>query len=144
MVQLYSCTRTVPDAVPVHTITSIQLLLYSCMVKSYIDANEYAYNILRERMPAVIHQIVLAKGQVMGDSSSEVTNKATEHDYMSVVEQIIISSSTHSVFQADDAQDASALRPCPKRHITVELAKAEASCVVVEASALLGTGPQPC
>eukprot|EP01047_Picozoa_sp_COSAG01_P044948 COSAG01_NODE_4105_length_5343_cov_91.963577_4_plen_85_part_00 len=53
-------------------------------------------------MPAVIHQIVLAKGQVMGDSSSEVTNKATEHDYMSVVEQIIISSSTHSVFQADD------------------------------------------
>ena len=36
----------------------------------------------------------------------QVTNKATEHDYMSVVEHIIISSSTHSVFQADDAQDA--------------------------------------
>eukprot|EP01047_Picozoa_sp_COSAG01_P045600 COSAG01_NODE_4216_length_5230_cov_54.626778_4_plen_141_part_00 len=31
-------------------------------------------------MPSVIHQIVLAKGQVMGDSSSEVTNKADEHD----------------------------------------------------------------
>eukprot|EP01047_Picozoa_sp_COSAG01_P047048 COSAG01_NODE_4460_length_5003_cov_6.216150_8_plen_118_part_00 len=29
-VQLYSCTRTVPDTVPVHTSTSIQLLLYSC------------------------------------------------------------------------------------------------------------------
>ena len=76
------------------------------MIKEYIDANEYAYNVLRERMPSVIHQIVLAKGQVMGDSSSEVTNKADEHDYMSVVEQIIISSSTHSVFQADDAHDA--------------------------------------
>ena len=30
VVQLYSCTRTVPDTVPVHTSTSIQLLLYSC------------------------------------------------------------------------------------------------------------------
>jgi predicted transcriptional regulator len=47
------------------------------MVKSYIDANEYAYNILRERMPTVIHQIVLAKGQVMGDSSSEMQKRSS-------------------------------------------------------------------
>jgi hypothetical protein len=42
----------------------------------------------------------------MGDSSAEVVNKAAEHDYMSVIEQLVMASSTHSVFQADDALDA--------------------------------------
>jgi hypothetical protein len=49
---------------------------------------------------------VLSRGQISGDSSTEVVNKATEHDYLSVVEQFVIASSTHSVFQADDALDA--------------------------------------
>jgi hypothetical protein len=42
----------------------------------------------------------------MGDSSSEIVNKAAEHDYMSVIEQLVMASSTHSVFQADDAKDS--------------------------------------
>ena len=71
-----------------------------------MNANEFAFNHLKEQLPLVVPQIVLSCGQIMGDSSAEVVNKAAEHDYMSVIEQLVMASSTHSVFQADDAKDA--------------------------------------
>jgi hypothetical protein len=54
----------------------------------------------------------------MGDSSSEIVNKAAEHDYMSVIEQLVMASSTHSVFQADDAKDSAGSRRTPARRPT--------------------------
>jgi hypothetical protein len=78
----------------------------NAMLKEYFDANEYAFNMLKDQLPLVVPQVVLSRGQISGDSSTEVVNKATEHDYLSVVEQFVIASSTHSVFQADDALDA--------------------------------------
>ena len=74
--------------------------------REYMNANEFAFNHLKEQLPLVVPQIVLSCGQIMGDSSAEVVNKAAEHDYMSVIEQLVMASSTHSVFQADDAKDA--------------------------------------
>ena len=76
------------------------------MQREYVNANEFAFNHLKEQLPMVVPQIVLSCGQIMGDSSAEVVNKAAEHDYMSVIEQLVMASSTHSVFQADDALDA--------------------------------------
>jgi hypothetical protein len=74
--------------------------------REYVNANEFAFNHLKEQLPLVVPQIVLSCGQIMGDSSSEIVNKAAEHDYMSVIEQLVMASSTHSVFQADDAKDS--------------------------------------
>jgi len=74
--------------------------------REYVNANEFAFSHLKEQLPLVVPQIVLSCGQIMGDSSSEIVNKAAEHDYMSVIEQLVMASSTHSVFQADDAKDS--------------------------------------
>jgi hypothetical protein len=74
--------------------------------REYVNANEFAFSHLKEQLPLVVPQIVLSCGQIMGDSSPEIVNKADEHDYMSVIEQLVMASSTHSVFQADDAKDS--------------------------------------
>ena len=74
--------------------------------KEYINANELAFNHLKEQMPSVVQQIVLSRGQIMGDSAVEVVNQAAEHDYLSVLEQIIMASATFSVLQEDDVMDA--------------------------------------
>ena len=39
--------------------------------REYMNANEFAFNHLKEQLPLVVPQIVLSCGQIMGDSSAE-------------------------------------------------------------------------
>ena len=103
LIDEYVNTRAVTPAQANALLRQEQIM---AMQREYVNANEFAFNHLKEQLPLVVPQIVLACGQIMGDSSAEVVNKAAEHDYMSVIEQLVMASSTHSVFQADDAKDA--------------------------------------
>ena len=103
LIDEYTSSRGISSAAAETLLRQEQVM---AMLKEYIDANECAFNMLKEQLPQVVPQIVLSRGQIMGDSSTEVVNKAAEHDYLSVVEQIVIASSTHSVFQVEDALDA--------------------------------------
>ena len=90
MIDEYAAKRAV-------TATQAEALLrreqVNAILKEYFDANEYAFNMLKDQLPLVVPQVVLSRGQISGDSSTEVVNKATEHDYLSVVEQFVIASS---------------------------------------------------
>jgi hypothetical protein len=46
--------------------------------RGYVNANEFAFNHLKEQLPLVVPQIVLSCGQIMGDSSAEVRKSITQ------------------------------------------------------------------
>ena len=86
LIDEYVNTRAVTPAQANALLRQEQIM---AMQREYVNANEFAFNHLKEQLPLVVPQIVLACGQIMGDSSAEVVNKAAEHDYMSVIEQLV-------------------------------------------------------
>ena len=83
LIDEYVSTRALTPAQAEALLRQEQIM---AMQREYVNANEFAFNHLKEQLPLVVPQIVLSCGQIMGDSSAEVVNteasvKMSEHSF---------------------------------------------------------------